>query len=197
MIWRPAKSAFCSEFAPTQGMTRRSISSSAVPVHVVDIRCNLSLKLHIVGLAARAVGAVAQSWLIAKASYSNRHQTLITTEPTKALGRNTMTKKSPMILSVIGVSALAVFSMAVPVDAKKVGDWTCSDFLKASSGEKNRVVFFFEGIRLADKKDTLDLAANDFNVPVSKVVQYCTRNQPANIWDALLNHFYWRARQLP
>jgi hypothetical protein len=34
---------------------------------------------------------------------------------------------------------------------------------------------FFQGIRLADRKDTLDLAAKDFNVPVSKVVQYCTR----------------------
>jgi hypothetical protein len=49
---------------------------------------------------------------------------------------------------------------------------------------------FFQGIRLADRKDTLDLAAKDFNVPVSKVVQYCTRNQPANFWDAMLNHFY-------
>jgi hypothetical protein len=105
-------------------------------------------------------------------------------------------KNSSTLLSIMGAT-FAVLCLTVSADAKRLGDWTCSDFLKASEGEKNRVVYFFEGIRLADKKETLDLAAKDFNVPVSKVVQYCTRNQPANIWDALLNHFYWRARQIP
>jgi hypothetical protein len=56
---------------------------------------------------------------------------------------------------------------------------------------------FFQGIRLADRKDTLDLAAKDFNVPVSKVVQYCTRNQPANFWMRCSTTSTWRAMQLP
>ena len=106
-------------------------------------------------------------------------------------------KYSSTVLSIMAACTFAVLCLTGSAEAKRVGDWTCSDFLKASEGEKNRVVYFFEGIRLADKKETLDLSAKDFNVPVSKVVQYCTRNQPANIWDALLNHFYWRARQLP
>jgi hypothetical protein len=108
-----------------------------------------------------------------------------------------MTKKSPMILSVIGVSALAVFSMAGPAHAKKLGDWTCSDFLKASASQKSALVFFYQGIKLADKKDTLDLSATDFNVPVSKVVQHCRKNPPDNLWQVIVDHFYWRAMQIP
>ena len=106
-------------------------------------------------------------------------------------------KNKSMVLPVMAVSALAVLGMTASADAKRLGDWTCSDFLKASQGQKERVVYFFQGIKFADRKDSLDLAAKDFNVPVSKVVQYCTRNQPANFWDAMINHFYWRARQLP
>jgi hypothetical protein len=108
-----------------------------------------------------------------------------------------MTKNSSMILSVFGASAFAVFSMTAPVEAKKLGDWTCYDFLKASDAQKSRVVYFIEGVKLADKKDVLDLAAKDFNVPVSKVVQHCQKNEPDNLWDAIVNHFYWAATKIP
>jgi hypothetical protein len=108
-----------------------------------------------------------------------------------------MMKNSSMILSVIAVSALAVFSMTAPVEAKKLGDWTCSDFIKAPESAKSRLVYFFQGIKLSDRKDALDLAAKDFNVPVSKVVQHCQKNQADNLWDAIANHFYWSATQIP
>jgi hypothetical protein len=100
-----------------------------------------------------------------------------------------MMKNSPMTLSVFVVSALAVFAMTAPVEAKKIGDWTCSDFLKASEGQKSRVVYFFQGVNLADKKDTLDLSAKSFNVPVSKVVQVCQKNRSLPLWDAIVTHF--------
>lgn len=106
-------------------------------------------------------------------------------------------KNSPIVLSVIGAAALAVFSMTAPVEAKKLGDWTCYDFLKASEAQKSRVVYFFQGIKLADRKEALDLAAKDFNVPVSKVVQHCQKNQADNLWDAIVNQFYWRAMEIP
>ncbi len=108
-----------------------------------------------------------------------------------------MRAKSPVIISVIGASALAVFSMAGPVEAKKLGDWTCSDFLKASSSQKSMMVYFFQGIKLADKKETLDLAAKDFNVPVSQVVQHCRKNPTDNLWQAIVDHFYWAATKIP
>jgi HdeA/HdeB family len=106
-------------------------------------------------------------------------------------------KNSSTVLSIIGASAFAVLSMTASAEAKKLGDWTCSDFLKASSSQKSMMVYFFQGIKLADKKEALDLAAQDFNVPVSKVVQHCRKNPPDNLWDAIVNHFYWRATQIP
>jgi len=51
-----------------------------------------------------------------------------------------MIKQAPLILSVVGASALAVFSMTGPVQAKDAGDWTCSDFLN-SQLPQNRVLF--------------------------------------------------------
>ncbi|HMF06725.1 MAG TPA: HdeA/HdeB family chaperone [Methylocella sp.] len=106
-------------------------------------------------------------------------------------------KNSSLALSIFGASALAVLSMTASVEAKKLGDWTCSDFLKASPSQKSSVVYFFQGIKLADRKEALDLAATDFNVPVSKVVQHCRKNPPDNLWQAIVDHFYWRAMQLP
>lgn len=80
-------------------------------------------------------------------------------------------KNSSTLLSIMGAT-FAVLCLTVSADAKKVGDWTCSDFLKASSSQKEKMVYFFQGIKLSDKKEALDLAAQDFNVPVSKVVQH-------------------------
>jgi hypothetical protein len=59
--------------------------------------------------------------------------------------------------------------MTAPVQAKKPGDWTCVDFLKGSDDEKSRIVYWFEGVNHADKKDVLDIAAKDFNVPVKRL----------------------------
>lgn len=98
-----------------------------------------------------------------------------------------MLKRSSIALSTFG--ALALCTMSAPVEAKKVGEWTCYDFLKASQGEKSRVVYFFQGINLADKKENLDLSAKAFNVPISKVVQVCQKNRSMPLWDAIVTHF--------
>ncbi|HET6378776.1 MAG TPA: HdeA/HdeB family chaperone [Methylocella sp.] len=106
-------------------------------------------------------------------------------------------KTSSLMLSAAAGSVLAVLAMTAPVEAKKLGDWTCYDFIKAPKSTQSRVVYFFQGIKLSDKKDALDLAAKDFDVPVSKVVQHCQRNHADNLWDAIANHFYWSAMQIP
>jgi len=106
-------------------------------------------------------------------------------------------KNLSKVLSIVGAATFSVLCLTAPADAKKVGDWTCSDFLKASSSQKEKMVYFFQGIKLADRKDALDLAATDFNVPVSKVVQHCRKNPPDNLWQGIIDHFYWRATQIP
>ena len=108
-----------------------------------------------------------------------------------------MTKNSSMILSVIGASALAVFTMTASVQAKDAGDWTCDDFLKVSKSAQSSVVYYLVGLNKAQTKDFHDISAKDFNVPVSKVVQHCRMNRADNLWDAIVNHFYWRAMQIP
>ena len=69
-----------------------------------------------------------------------------------------MTYRS-IVFMIMAASALAVLSMAGPAEAKKIGEWTCYDFLKASADQKKSIAYFFSGINLAEKKDTLDLAA--------------------------------------
>jgi HdeA/HdeB family len=128
---------------------------------------------------------------IAGAGYPVFHQTVTTAVQRKVLGRNAMMKNSSMILSIVGASALAVFSMTAPVEAKKVGEWTCYDFIRASGAQQSRVVYFFKGISLADKKDTLDLSAKSFNVPISKVVQHCQKNRTEPLWDAIASYYNW------
>ncbi|HZM08234.1 MAG TPA: HdeA/HdeB family chaperone [Methylocella sp.] len=108
-----------------------------------------------------------------------------------------MMKKAPVILSVVGVAALAVFSMAGPAQAKKAGDWTCSDFLQVPNKSKPYVVYWMTGLNKADKKDFLDVGAKDFNAPISKVVEDCHREPAQNLWQAIANHFYWKAMQIP
>ena len=108
-----------------------------------------------------------------------------------------MIKKAPVILSVVGTAALAVFTMTGPVQAKDAGDWTCSDFLKLSNSAKSRVVYYLVGLNKAQAKEFHDISAEDFKVPVSKVVQHCRLNRPDNLWEAIANHFYWHATKMP
>lgn len=106
-------------------------------------------------------------------------------------------KRAPVILSALGASALAVFFMTGPAQAKKPGDWTCKDFLKVPDKSKPYVVYWMTGLNNADKKEALDLSAKDFNAPISKVVQECHREPAQNLWQAITNHFYWKAMQIP
>ena len=108
-----------------------------------------------------------------------------------------MLKKATFPLAIVSLSALAVFSMSGPVQAKKPGDWTCEDFLKIPNKSKPYVVYWMTGLNNADKKEALDLSAKDFNAPVSKVVQECHREPAQNLWQAITNHFYWKAMQVP
>jgi hypothetical protein len=108
-----------------------------------------------------------------------------------------MMKKTSMILSIVGATAMAVFSMTGPVQAKKAGDWTCSDFLQVPNKSKPYVVYWMTGLNKADKKEFLDVGAKDFNAPISKVVEECRRDQAQNLWTAIANHFYWKAMQIP
>jgi hypothetical protein len=112
-------------------------------------------------------------------------------------GRDEMIKKGPVIIAIVGASALAVFSMTGPAQAKDAGDWTCSDFLKLSNSAKSRVVYYLVGLNKAQMKQFHDIAAKDFDVPISKVVQHCHSNLPDNLWQAIADHFYWHAQQMP
>jgi len=100
-----------------------------------------------------------------------------------------MMKISSTILPIIGASAFVILSASAPVEAKKLGDWTCYDFLKASASQKTSLVYFVQGMSLADKKEELDLAAKSFGVPVSKVVQQCQKVRSAPLWDTIVNYF--------
>jgi len=108
-----------------------------------------------------------------------------------------MVKNSSIILSVIGASALAVFTMTAPVQAKDAGDWTCEDFLKVPKSAQTSVVYYLIGLNKAQAKEFHDISAEDFKVPVSKVVQHCRYNRPDNLWEAIANHFYWHAMKIP
>ena|SRR5208283_3671660 len=108
-----------------------------------------------------------------------------------------MVKNSSMILSVIGASALAVFTMTASVQAKDAGDWTCEDFLKVPKSAQSRVVYYLVGLNKSQMKEFHDISAKDFNVSVSKVVQHCHSNLPDNLWQAIADHFYWHAMQMP
>jgi hypothetical protein len=87
-----------------------------------------------------------------------------------------------------GISLRSLFDGGVR-RSQEIGDWTCYDFLKASKSQKSTIVYFVQGMSLAEKKDELDLAAKDFGVPVSKVVQHCQKNSSLPLWDAIVEHF--------
>ena len=84
-----------------------------------------------------------------------------------------MIKNSLMILSMIGATALAVFSMTAPVQAKDAGEWTCEDFLKVPKSAQPRIVYYLVGLNKSQMKEFHDISAKDFNVSISKVVQHC------------------------
>lgn len=105
-------------------------------------------------------------------------------------------KKAPIILAAVGVSALIAFSITSPAQAKDAGEWTCSDFLKVPRAAKSSAVYYLVGLNKAQTKEFHDISAEDFNVPVSKVIQHCKKNPPENLWQAIVQHFYWRANQL-
>jgi hypothetical protein len=48
--------------------------------------------------------------------------------------------------AIIGATAFALFSATASVEAKKLGDWTCYDFLEASAGQKTRLVYFVQAM---------------------------------------------------
>jgi hypothetical protein len=100
-----------------------------------------------------------------------------------------MMKNPTMIFSIIGTSAFVLLAASASVEAKKIGDWTCYDFLKAPSSQKSSIVYFVQGMSLAEKKDELDLAAKSFGVPVSKVVQECQKDKSAPLWDKIVSYF--------
>ncbi|WGJ13831.1 HdeA/HdeB family chaperone [Methylocapsa sp. D3K7] len=108
-----------------------------------------------------------------------------------------MLKKAPVILSVVGAAAMAVLSMTGMAQAKKAGDWTCSDFLQVPNKSKPYVVYWLTGLNKADKKEFLDVGAKDFNAPISKVVEACHKEPAQNLWQAIADHFYWKAMQIP
>ena len=108
-----------------------------------------------------------------------------------------MIKNSSMILSIIGATALAVFSMTAPVQAKKAGDWTCEDFLKVPKSAQSKVVYWMVGLNRSEMKEAADVSAKDFNVSVSQLVQHCHKQPADNLWDAIANHFYWNAMKIP
>jgi hypothetical protein len=108
-----------------------------------------------------------------------------------------MKKTSSMILSVIGASAVAVFSVTAPVQAKDAGDWTCDDFLKVSKSGQSSVVYYLVGLNRGQVKEFHDISAKNFNVPISKVVQHCRANRADNLWQAIADHFYWNAMKIP
>ena len=102
-----------------------------------------------------------------------------------------------LVLSVIGASALAIVAASAPVQAKDVGEWTCSDFLKVPKSQQPSVVYYLVGLNKSQTKEFHDVAAEDFKVPVSKVVQHCRVNQPDNLWQVIERHWFWRGNQLP
>jgi hypothetical protein len=136
----------------------------------------------------------AQGWRLAQlaAGCPVSHKHCATT-----IGRTAMMRNSSIIFSVIGASALALFTMTASVQAKDAGDWTCDDFLKVSKSAQSSVVYYLVGLNKAQAKEFHDISAQDFNAPVSKVVQHCRKNRPDNLWDAIANHFYWHAMKIP
>jgi HdeA/HdeB family len=81
-----------------------------------------------------------------------------------------------------------------PVQAKDAGEWTCEDFLKVPKSAQPRIVYYLVGFNKSQMKEFNDISAKDFNVSISKVVQHCHSNLP---WQAIADHVYWHAMQMP
>lgn len=106
-------------------------------------------------------------------------------------------KKASVVFSVIGESALAVFSMTGPVEAKKPTEWTCSDFLQVPNHAKPQVVYWMEGFHQGDKAEAADITIETFKRPTAKVVEECRKNKSENLLDAIVQHFYTKAKAMP
>lgn len=105
-----------------------------------------------------------------------------------------MTKKMLVALSVTGCAALLA---AAPAHAKKPQDWTCSDFIQVPNKAKPNVVYWIAGFNQAAKSNAPDVTADDFKHPIGKLVDHCRKNQTENLWDAIVQHFYTKAQQIP
>jgi hypothetical protein len=108
-----------------------------------------------------------------------------------------MKLKASVFLSTIGVSTVALFSTASVVQAKSPTDWTCSDFLQVPKSAQPQVVYWMEGFHKGGSSDAVDATAETFKRPIAKVVEECRKNKPENLWDAIVQHFYARAKAIP
>ncbi|WOJ89610.1 HdeA/HdeB family chaperone [Methylocapsa polymorpha] len=106
-----------------------------------------------------------------------------------------MMKKASLVLSMVGISALALFS--APAEAKNPQDWTCSEFIQVPNKAKPNVVYWLDGFNKGSKSDTSEVTAKDFNHPIGKLVDECRKNKTENLWDAIVKHFYSAAKQIP
>lgn len=105
--------------------------------------------------------------------------------------------KAPFILSAAAAAAFAAFGMTEPAQAKTAAEWTCSEFLQVPKHARPHVVYFMSALHNADKLKSADIAPKDFNQSIKEVVTYCEKNRPQSLWDAIVNHFYWKAMQMP
>jgi hypothetical protein len=72
---------------------------------------------------------------------------------------------------------------------------------KELAASKPHVIYYITGVHTADKQNSADLTAKDFNHPAKKIVRdgvtECRKDQTMTLWDAILKHFYWRAMKIP
>ncbi|MCI0598913.1 MAG: HdeA family protein [Beijerinckiaceae bacterium] len=108
-----------------------------------------------------------------------------------------MMKQASLILAIAGTSALGPLCMTAPVQAKTAAEWTCSEFLEVPKAARPHVVYFMTGLHKSDKLGSADIAAKDFSQPIGKIVDTCEKDQSKSLWDAIVNHFYWRAMEIP
>ncbi len=107
-----------------------------------------------------------------------------------------MAKKAAAGLSIIGMSALALFA-AAPVRAASPQEYTCGEFLKVPDHSKANAVYWIEGFNKGGKPDSVDVTAENFKRPIGKVILECRKNQTETLWDAIVKHFYSAAQKIP
>ncbi|MCI0465633.1 MAG: HdeA family protein [Beijerinckiaceae bacterium] len=108
-----------------------------------------------------------------------------------------MMKQASLFMAIASASALGAFWVSAPAQAKTAAEWTCSEFLEVPKAARPHVVYFMAGMHKSEKLSSADIAAKDFNQPIGKIVDTCEKDQSKSLWDAILNHFYWRAMEIP